>query len=41
MKPALEHLPKEKEESFVVKYFDYNIVYNPYRSFFLSVSRVY
>ncbi len=23
MKPALEHLPKEKEESFVVKYFDY------------------
>lgn len=23
MKPALEHLPKEKEESFVLKYFDY------------------
>lgn len=23
MKPVLEHLPKEKEESFVVKYFDY------------------
>ena len=23
MKPALEHLPKENEESFVVKYFDY------------------
>ena len=27
MKPALEHLPKEKDHSFVVKNFDYN--YNP------------
>ena len=30
MKPALEHLPKEKEESFVVKYFDYNYYPTPW-----------
>lgn len=30
MKPALEHLPKEKGESFVVKYFDYNYYPTPW-----------
>lgn len=30
MKPALEHLPKVKEESFVVKYFDYNYYPTPW-----------
>jgi len=30
MKPALEHLPREKEESFVVKYFDYNYYPTPW-----------
>src|SRR4051812_16734457 len=30
MKPALEHLPKEKEESFVVKYFDYTYYPTPW-----------
>src|SRR5580765_64787 len=30
MKPALEHLPKEKQESFVVKYFDYNYYPTPW-----------
>lgn len=30
MKPALEHLPKEKEESFVVKYFDYHYYPTPW-----------
>ncbi|MBI1782199.1 MAG: AraC family transcriptional regulator [Sphingobacteriales bacterium] len=30
MKPALEHLPKEKDESFVVKYFDYHYYPTPW-----------
>ncbi|HEY2722590.1 MAG TPA: AraC family transcriptional regulator [Chitinophagaceae bacterium] len=30
MKPALEHLPKEKDHSFVVKYFDYNYYPTPW-----------
>lgn len=30
MKPALEHLPKEKGHSFVVKYFDYNYYPTPW-----------
>ena len=30
MKPALEHLPKEKDESFVVKDFDYNYYPTPW-----------
>ena len=30
MKPALEHLPKEKEHSFVVKFFDYNYYPTPW-----------
>ena len=30
MKPALEHLPKEKDQSFVVKYFDYNYYPTPW-----------
>lgn len=30
MKPALEHLPKEKGESFVVKYFDYKYYPTPW-----------
>jgi len=30
MKPALEHLPKEKGESFVVKFFDYNYYPTPW-----------
>jgi AraC-like DNA-binding protein len=30
MKPALEHLPKEKDHSFVVKYFDYNFYPTPW-----------
>src|SRR5258705_669463 len=30
MKPALEHLPKEKDNSFVVKYFDYNYYPTPW-----------
>jgi len=30
MKPALEHLPKEKGESFVVKYFDYHYYPTPW-----------
>jgi AraC-like DNA-binding protein len=30
MKPALEHLPKEKDDSFVVKYFDYNFYPTPW-----------
>ena len=30
MKPALEHLPKEKDESFVVKFFDYNYYPTPW-----------
>ncbi|MBL7740929.1 MAG: AraC family transcriptional regulator [Chitinophagaceae bacterium] len=30
MKPALEHLPREKEDSFVVKYFDYNYYPTPW-----------
>ncbi|MBS1610889.1 MAG: AraC family transcriptional regulator [Bacteroidetes bacterium] len=30
MKPALEHLPREKGESFVVKYFDYNYYPTPW-----------
>ena len=30
MKPALEHLPKEKDNSFVVKFFDYNYYPTPW-----------
>lgn len=30
MKPALEHLPKEKDHSFVVKFFDYNYYPTPW-----------
>jgi len=30
MKPALEHLPKEKDNSFVVKYFDYGYYPTPW-----------
>ncbi|MFZ1530041.1 MAG: AraC family transcriptional regulator [Ferruginibacter sp.] len=30
MKPALEHLPKQKNESFVVKYFDYHFYPTPW-----------
>jgi AraC-like DNA-binding protein len=30
MKPALEHLPKEKDTSFVVKFFDYNYYPTPW-----------
>ena len=30
MKPALEHLPLEREESFVTKYFDYNYYPTPW-----------
>jgi AraC-like DNA-binding protein len=30
MKPALEHLPRENEESFVVKYFDYHYYPTPW-----------
>ena len=30
MKPALEHLPKEKNHSFVVKFFDYNYYPTPW-----------
>ncbi len=30
MKPALEHLPREKDHSFVVKYFDYNYYPTPW-----------
>lgn len=30
MKPALEHLPKERDESFVVKYFDYRYYPTPW-----------
>jgi AraC-like DNA-binding protein len=30
MKPALEHLPREKDESFVVKYFDYKYYPTPW-----------
>ena len=30
MKPALEHLPKEKDQSFVAKYFDYNYYPTPW-----------
>ncbi len=30
MKPALEHLPKEKDHSFVVKYFNYNYFPTPW-----------
>jgi AraC-like DNA-binding protein len=30
MKPALEHLPKEKDDSFVVKFFDYNYYPTPW-----------
>jgi AraC-like DNA-binding protein len=30
MKPALEHLPKERDESFVVKFFDYNYYPTPW-----------
>lgn len=30
MKPALEHLPKEKDQSFVVKFFDYNYYPTPW-----------
>jgi AraC-like DNA-binding protein len=30
MKPALEHLPREKNESFVVKFFDYNYYPTPW-----------
>lgn len=30
MKPVLEHLPKENEESFVVKYFDYSSYPTPW-----------
>jgi AraC-like DNA-binding protein len=30
MKPALEHLPKEKDHSFVVKYFDYHYFPTPW-----------
>jgi len=30
MKPALEHLPREKDQSFVVKYFDYNYYPTPW-----------
>ena len=30
MKPALEHLPKEKDSSFVVKFFDYNYYPTPW-----------
>ena len=30
MKPALEHLPKEKDHSFVVKYFDYHFYPTPW-----------
>ena len=30
MKPALEHLPREKDYSFVVKYFDYNYYPTPW-----------
>lgn len=30
MKPALEHLPREKDQSFVVKFFDYNYYPTPW-----------
>jgi hypothetical protein len=30
MKPALEHLPKDKDHSFVVKFFDYNYYPTPW-----------
>lgn len=30
MKPALEHLPREKDHSFVVKFFDYNFYPTPW-----------
>src|SRR5688572_17434145 len=30
MKPALEHLPREKDQSFVVKYFDYSYYPTPW-----------
>ena len=30
MRPALEHLPKEKDHSFVVKFFDYNYYPTPW-----------
>jgi hypothetical protein len=30
MKPALEHLPREKDQSFVVKYFDYRYYPTPW-----------
>src|SRR6476646_6374899 len=30
MRPALEHLPKEKDQSFVVKFFDYHYYPTPW-----------